>query len=231
MHPRVSEDPARIRGLVPRSAADPTQIGQVVVTLVADAQDAMPNGGSVRVRVYSVESRLRVKAGRAARGTLHMPRGRRWRRRYGARDGAALSARQGGRPDLRRTGSFAAVEVAKIDRTDHLFAVLAHTVATPACRGQATTALARLDAGFRTFTVGFIAAGAATATLLLVGGAMAAGEAEQEQHRERAERTKQVSTPSRPRRPEVELQARSVGVLHGLPFGTALWCSSHRHDE
>jgi CheY-like chemotaxis protein len=34
-------------------SADPTQIGQVLVNLVVNAQDALPNGGSVHVRVSS----------------------------------------------------------------------------------------------------------------------------------------------------------------------------------
>lgn len=35
--------------------ADPTQVGQIVVNLVVNAQDALPDGGNVRVRVYELE--------------------------------------------------------------------------------------------------------------------------------------------------------------------------------
>ncbi|HEU4581009.1 MAG TPA: ATP-binding protein [Polyangiaceae bacterium] len=37
-----------------RVLADPTQIGQVLVNLTVNAQDALPTGGNVRIRVYSV---------------------------------------------------------------------------------------------------------------------------------------------------------------------------------
>jgi signal transduction histidine kinase len=47
-------------------SADPTQIGQVLVNLVVNAQDALPNGGSVRVRVSSIDVQAPSRAGASA---------------------------------------------------------------------------------------------------------------------------------------------------------------------